>query len=322
MTNMPEILRRMQQYKIGVSICFIMLFSVSYSFAAPDADSFMLDENGNVIQLSTISLGKKLALNKGFPLEDSNRGLLLTNFATGETISKFKPKKDKTAGLLTGAYALDAERIVLGLGAHVGIWNRKTNDFVLYRSKGSGESGQGLQISGVHPEGRLIISCYPTYRPGIFLHDLQNGSTTNLFKDYEAMSPRFSPDGSRYAFYGRLNRDNKDEESFLIIQVLSSEERSVYKFDKGVHGVNLSWSPSGKYLAGICSSARGKRLLYVWNGAGDPITRIPLSFFARSDWAPLWLPDEKDISLFYRLHFNKKDEKILQHTIPLREHGF
>src|SRR5574340_633160 len=221
MTNMSEKALCGNFPKIAVRVCFLLLLGMSSAFAAVN---FMLDENGNIIQMSTFSMDKRIALNKGFPLEDSNRGLRLTNYATGEMIAEFKPKKDRTAGLVWSAYALDTERIVLGFGAHAGIWNRKTNAFALHRSKGSGGSDHGHQTSGVHPDEQLIISCHPSspWRQGLFWHDLKSGATTTLFNQYEVVSPRFSPDGSRYAFYGRLNRHKSDEESFLIIQDLLS----------------------------------------------------------------------------------------------------
>lgn len=311
----------MRSDKIISSICFMLQLSVSSAFAVNDAVNFMLDESGNVIQMNLFTLSRRLALNKSFPLEDSSRGLMLIDYRTGKTITKFKPTKDKPISLLYNAYALDSERVVLGAGATIGIWNRKTNDLVVYRGTGSGESGHGLGISGVHPDLRFIISSSPTYGHGLYIHDLKAGSKTQLFKEYEVMSPRFSPDGRRYAFFGKLNRARPNEQSVLIIQEMGSEERHVYQFDKGMHGVILSWSPSGKYLAGIHSSIRGGRSLYIWSSLGGLINIVPLQFMARSDWSPLWHPDEKSVSLFYRQDFTKKSDPILQHTVHMQEYG-
>jgi tricorn protease-like protein len=286
----------------------------------------MLDEKGKIIQINTISLGRKLNLGKGFPgypFIDSNRGLLLTYFETGEAIAKFEPKKNMTLTLLSGTYALDNNRIVISFYGDLGVWNFKTNKFTLYNRKGSGQSGYGIQISGVHPDETLIISCDPSNstRQGLFLHDLQKGTTTRLFNDYEVMSPRFSPDGTRYAFYGRLNRNKKDGKNYMIIQSLSSEDRYAYEFNKDDHGVDLSWSPTGHYLAGVGPSGFAKHSLYIWNNTGKLIACIPLNFFPNTGWPPLWSQDEKSVLFLYMDDFTKKDYKILRQEFKLSAYG-
>lgn len=267
---------------------------------------------------------------RGLFARDS-RNLLLKNFDTGRIITEFVPKKKIVESkqekitysfLIWDAYALDNNRIVIGFLGSVGIWNVKTDKFTLYKGKGSFESGYGIQVSGVHPDEHLIISCRSYPDEGLYLHDLQKNSTTHLFKEYSVLSPRFSPEGSRYAFYGTLGRHTKDAKSYLIIQSLSSEKRYIYEFQEKQNGINLSWAPSGNYIAGIGRNAAATSFLYIWSNTGKLIAYFPLSFFAHSSWPPLWLQDEKGILVFYKKHFEKKDENIQKHKFTLRPIDF
>jgi hypothetical protein len=318
--TVTQSLGKLRRCKIAAIVGVIVASCISSSYADPFAVNFMLDEKGDVARMSFVSLGGKSALNKTVPLEENNRGLLLTNFKTGHTIAKFEPKKRFTFSLMTGAYSLDSNRIVMGFLGDLGIWNIKTNKFTLYRAKGSLESEYGIQISGVHPDEDRIISCYPFSpgRQGLFYHDLQKNTITQLFKDYQVTSPRFSPDGSRYAFYGTLNRQTKDEKNYLIVQALHSKNQYNYEFHKDQHGVNLSWSPSGSYLAGIGSTGYAKYSLYIWNNTGRLTACIPLTFNPPGGWPPLWLQDEKGIWVFYKKNFSSRDENISKHKFTLQ----
>lgn len=305
--------------KITVFAFYFFILSISSGFAREMVADFMVDEQGRVLQLKIISLGKKLVFNRNFPFDDSNRGLVLTDFETGKEYFKLHPKK---AGLLWRAYALDSTRIVLNFDFHLGIWNIKTKAFRLYEKKGSFMSNYGYQISGVHPDENIIICSSTGYVNGLFFHELQKNTTTHIFKEYESISPRFSPDGSRYAFYGRERAHKPDEKAYLIIQLLNTQQTFKYEFAKGRFGVNLSWSPSGKYIAGIGPTGFTQHSLYLWKNSGELITIIPLTFYPKWDWAPLWLKNEKEIWIFYKINEHKKDEKILSHKFSLSGYGF
>lgn len=313
-------IHRVCKFKVAVIIMALKLITVTCSFAFTFPENFMIDDHGNVVQLSIVALSKTFTLGKGFPITASSKGLVLTNFDTGKKIAKFKPGDDNFSTNLMRAYALDRKRFALGFLGSVGIWNRETNKFVLYNGKGSSESGYGVQISSVHPDENLIISCPRFGGPdnqGIVLHDLIRGTSTRLFKEYEALSPMFSPDGSRYAFWGRLNRDSKNEKNQLVIQVLSSQDRYVYEFQKDNQGVEFSWSPSGRYIAGIDKYSA----LYIWDSKGKLISCLPMSIKQDKVWAPLWLADEQEVAVFYMEDIRSTDKKVSKRIFSYRGYG-
>jgi WD40 repeat protein len=317
MKKKPNTLCRPYNHKVAVIIVAIMLITVSNSFAYTFPENFMLDDHGNVVQISIVAFSKKFTLGKGFPITASSKGLLLTNFDTGTQISKFKPADDNLSIFLMRAYALDRKRIVLGFLGSVGIWNMETNKFVLHKGKGGYESGYGIQLSSVHPDENLIISCPRYGKHGLFLHDLVKGTSTQFFNEYDVFSPMFSPDGSRYAFWGRLNGHSKDEKHQLIIQELFSQHRYVYDFNNDRHVEVFSWSPSGKYIAGIDTY----NYLYIWDNKGKVISCLPMAIKPEKVWAPLWMADKQEIAVFYIERLASKDGAILKRTFSYRDYG-
>ncbi len=322
-------------------ICFIGFMAMG---SAPMANTalfpinFMRGDNDRIIQINMVVLAKRPMLSdKGFFWEVLNRGLVLTDFETGGIIAKFEPKGWTTgSSQFYGTYALDNNRLVIPLGFDVGVWNFKTNEFTRYKDKGSGASGYGIQISGVSPAEDIILACNHYLRDQTFYKNLRNmhkalifynlrkGTVTLLFHDYEVSSPLFSPDGTRYAFYGILNNHTRDEKHYMIIHALSSGETYTYTEDRELHGsafTELMWSPTGKYLAGIGPTGFAQHSLHIWNNTGKLLARIPLQFSPESGWLPVWSHDEKSVVLFYYDDRTKKDHKILRQEFELGSYG-
>lgn len=326
--------------KIISYIGFLVMSSTCLASAPLIPVNFMRDDDGRIIQISRVTLAKiPYVGDKGFGWQETNRGLVLSYFETGEIIAKFEPKKHIADGILNSAYALDNNRLVISFVFDLGVWNFRTNKFTLYKGKGSGASGYGIQISGVSPTEDIILSCHRyltdqkqglmyndlrNRNQGLIYNDLRKGTVTLLFNDYDVSSPLFSPDGTRYAFYGILKNHTGYEKHYMIIHVLSSGETYTYTEDRDLHGsafTELMWSPTGKYLAGIGPTGFAQDSLHIWNNTGKLLARSPLKFFPRTGWLPVWSQDEKKVVLFYYDDIRKKNHKVLSQEFKLSNLG-
>jgi Tol biopolymer transport system component len=142
----------------------------------------------------------------------------------------------------------------------------------------------------------------PDRNNGLVLHDLAAGSSVRLFQEWLISDPRFSPDGSRYAFYAGEN----NEANLLVIQKLGGGSPARFEMEKQEQeksrpqGRNLTWSPSGKFLAGVVFHDNANKKLYVWHADGSLMTTVPIAFQPGFNWAPLWSVDESEVILFER----------------------
>ena len=309
---------RMFRNTLFLAAMVFMFYSVHAVFAhkheKTDVANFMIDNQGRILQIKFIT-SKFLTTGRGFPIAEKNVGLLLIHFDTGKELLRFVPD-EKEAGDLLSAYPLDSERIVCNFRNdtsrrriyHTGVWNIRTNAFRLYKDTGSGYTDE---TSGIHPDESKIISCPYSHR-GVFLHDLKGNAKNHIFAEFHIQCPRFSPDGSRFAFFGADNTDNKENGNYMIIQLMNESKIFKVEFKKGKFeslipfGSVLSWSPSGKYLSGIVDHYFAKEKLYIWKSNGEMLSVISLPFDVVWRWAPVWLPNEKEILIFY-----EKDGKII-----------
>jgi hypothetical protein len=266
--------------------------------------NFMSDVNGSIVQLRYIKK-KVLSSGRGFPVTAQERGLVLVDNETQRELARFKGDSEKY-GLISGAYALDSQRIVCQfLAQHkqrmrkgTAIWDLRDNSVKVYEGKWNREFAD---VPAINPLLTRMITL-PDRTTGLVLHDLAAGSSIRLFQEWHICYPRFSPDGSRYAFFAGEN----NEANLMVIQQLSGGAPTRFEIERQENektrpqGRNLAWSPSGKLLAGVVYHDYANKKLYVWNADGSLMTMIPISFQPGLNWAPLWSADETKIILFER----------------------
>jgi WD40 repeat protein len=290
----------MRTYRLAIAIVALSLGIATESLASGDVANFMIDDHGNVLKLSKICLAKTFTIHDLVPMRTCRRfGLLVTDYESGKKVAAYDQTRESDSNFIDGVYALDQERLVIAFSGDVVVWNMKTGNSVIHRGMRPIKTGFGNETPGVRPDERFIIAGTKDYpwSIGILMHDIVTGTATSLYQEYKYIfSPRFSPDGSKYAFLGSSNEDSKNETNHLIIQSLNSDDRITYQLDQGSHRGNLSWAPSGKHLAGICGGVHEE--LHVWNSEGKLVLRSPVPRSLRV-WPPLWLQGEKEIAVFY-----------------------
>ena len=271
-----------------------------------DIANFMFDSRAGIVEIKFVTK-KFLTTGRGFPVAEKNIGLSLVQVDTGMELARLA-SDEKDAGELLGAYPLDKERIVCNFRHdskghrtyHTGVWDIRTNMLRLYRNTGSGYEDE---ISAVHPEESKIIAC-PYSPQGASFHDVKTNSKKEIFGGLHVQCPRFSPHGSFFALFA-MDYYGKDHKNYLIIEAMNAAKNYTLEFRKNEgensapYGKVLSWSPSGKYLAGIVRHDFVKEKLYIWRPDGEVLAVIPLPFDTIRRWAPVWLPNEKDVLVFY-----------------------
>lgn len=264
--------------------------------------NFMLDDNGKVVQIRYIKK-KRFTTGRGFPIIAEEVGLVLVDAETQKVVAKFSGDKKKY-GIIDGGYPLDSHRIAFQFVVPrkpvpkrgTAVWDLRTNAISMYDGKMNREFSD---VPAVHPLLTHIITL-PYSETGLLLHDLTAGTSVPLFKEWFISYPRFSPDGSRYAFFA----GPRHEPNMLLIQQLRGGSAVRVKMERQAGekslpaGRTLAWSPSGKFLAGVVFHDWGRTMLYVWNGDGSLVTRVPLKFSTGYDWAPLWSADETELLMF------------------------
>lgn len=293
--------------RIALKIVALLLVCSTHAHADKPRDSgifnFLINPQGKAFQIRAIK-GPQFSLGKGFPFWWKNKGFALEDATTGKELKRFLPD-ERELGVLMMVYPLDEERIVINLvhdagprRYHTAIWNRVTNEHHVLAGTGS---GWPYEASGVSPNETEIISV--SYGKRAVLHDKSTGHSRELFPEYLVTCPRYSPDGTRYAFYGADPQGPMDKEHVLVIQHLdgSAPRRIVIENrphrNEAPNGKTLAWSPSGAYLAGYLVHDTVHRL-YLWASDGRLLRTVDMPFDAESWWAPVWLSDEKGVMIF------------------------
>lgn len=125
----------------------------------------------------------------------------------------------------------------------------------------------------------------------LFVVDVESGSKTRLTENRRAVSPSFTPDGTKIAFAGtEIGTTN-----IFILDLNSGVERQLTHFEGDVQITSVSWSPRGDQIAATVFDAEGiRRLILV-----DPVSgeQYPISAgqdvpsHLRDDRDPVWRPD-------------------------------
>jgi WD40 repeat protein len=182
-------------------------------------------------------------------------------------------------------YALDAHRIVVGGWGDMAIWDLRGGS--LRRFPGTGSASYN-SMSGIGFDERAALSSGERM-DGVTFHDLRSGTRATYYHGYEAYSPRFSPDGTRWAFFGKSGFDHLA----LIIRWTREPREMVIPLSRDmVHGGHvLAWSPTGARIASVLSSSQ----LVIWDSEGNQLHRIKLPFKASWYWPPVWNKDETGV---------------------------
>ncbi|RNC72706.1 MAG: hypothetical protein ED859_01730 [Desulfuromonadales bacterium] len=287
------------------AVFLLALSAVPVDASFGDIANFMQDEKGNTLQLRYIRK-KMLSMGRGFPVTDVETGVVLLFNDSLKEYARFEADK-KGLGLILGAYPLDRKRIVCHLYPRrkqkkkydTVIWDIQKNEMTMFEGKGCSEYGENPAVD----VGLSRIISVSSGCGGLLLHDLAAGTSVRLFKEWCVAYPRFSPDGSRYAFFARAIGGASCR---LVIQADDGEAPRSFVIEMGQgensppSGKTLAWSPSGKFVAGLVVHGYPRCKLYVWDADGNLVATVPLVFTPGHHWAPLWSADETEVILFDR----------------------
>jgi tricorn protease len=145
-----------------------------------------------------------------------------------------------------------------------------------------------VQIEWAPDSHRLV---YASDRDGdwhIFSYDFSTSVETKLTSGAIDLFPRFSPDGKRIAF-------ERAGHEICVLDLDSKQERSIatgyLERLPGESNRPLAWSPDGKWIAYLATSARLFQNVNVVPAAGDSAART-ISFLANGNSDDLlWSPD-------------------------------
>ncbi len=240
---------------------------------------FVLDVKGRP-QKVFLHTRKKLHLTpeKGFPSVEQPVALSIKDTASDKETARIKLE---WVGMPFEGYALGADRIVLN-GV---VWDWRKNRL---RSNHRFVSGSPESISGLSPDEKFAVvpSNYPY---GLVFYDIERGTSVPMYKGLHVRSPRFSPDGRKWAFFTRdqliIRLTGEDREKRVTLPTAS----------KDVYAFHLAWSPSGRYIAGLITE-NGDDKLVLWDADGNYLKTVksPRGTTCFS-WSPVWVDDEKSV---------------------------
>lgn len=269
----------------------------------------MFDKNKNLLKIEYETRNMKFTIDRGFPFNDKTRNLILTDLKTNKEIKKLIIDKD--FGLVWHASQLDKNRILLNTGGNLGIWDIETNEFKKYIGLGSGSSGKGYSMTGVSHDEKNFVSFFPQYRENVILY--KQGVKKDLFNNVKAISPSFSPNDLKVALFinkierykvmcDGILRPKHKELCYLIILDNDGNILKEIELPGNWGGDRLSWSPSGKFIAGIVGS-----YIYIWNSDGkELIKQIDGKNFDEILWN-----DEEDEILFIHIPGGNEKEVVI-----------
>lgn len=220
---------------------------------------------------------KELSLTgKDFPFSIRLLSLSLRDITTDKETVRIKLEK---IALPFEGYPLDADRIVLN-GV---VWDWRKNQL---RTNMNIASSSLDTLSGISPHEKYAISVHRTIPDGLIFHDIERGTSIHMYEGLKVRSPRFSPDGGKWAFFTRdqliIRWTSEDREKRVP---LPTTKRHVYAH-------HLAWSPSGRYIAGLVS----ENGLVIWDSDGNHLKTVSTprgTMF--SSWPPMWIYDEKSV---------------------------
>lgn len=277
-----------------VALIMVSLCLSDLAWARQEPFGFFLDENGQIRQVNVLTKGK-FTTGRGFPYYHEPVALSVTVPETGKELSQIKMESKQWSWFRYYAlpHPLDAHRLIMDIhewsrkeGDHAAVWDLRDNSLRILRGTGSFSTES---VSGIRLDEQAVLSC--TQAPdGVLFHDLKNATRTRYYKGYQAFSPRFSPDGTRWAFIG-----SRDERYDLIIHWTNQNRDRIVPLSSSAsslsHSFLLAWAPSGARIASVFHTGE----LVVWDSEGNLVQRFRLPFKPGWQWPPIWSRDEKGV---------------------------
>jgi len=277
-----------------ITLLILLLCLPDLVTAREEPFGFLLDENGQVRQINVLTKGKFTA-GRGFPYYQEPVALSVTVPETGKRIARINMKNKQWSWFHYHAlpHPLDAHRLIIDIhewsqknGDHSAVWDLRDNSLRILRGTGSNSSES---VSDIRLDEQAVLSS--SQGPdGVVLHDLRNATRARFYEGYKAFSPRFSPDGTRWAFIG--SREGRYD---LIIHWTNQNRERVIPLSSRASSLSysflLAWSPSGARIVSVLHTGE----LVVWDSEGNLVQRFHLPFEASGEWPPLWSKDEKGV---------------------------
>jgi hypothetical protein len=276
--------------KIAALSLLVLLCTSNAAWAKAHGIGFIIGDKGETRKV-ILHTRNVFTLGKGFPFIEKPVAIGITdNSSAGESV-RIELDPRICDWISCDAYPLDSDRLVLNGHDHlsrnyfVAVWDWRENQLRTYNNVGSRSSES---ISGISPDEKWAVSVPSDRSEGLIFHDLQQGTSSRLFNGLNVYSPRFSPDGTQWAFFSRDELILRSTRGGKEKRVPISPVKGRWRYSK-----HLAWSPSGRYLAGIVDHDRADLVIWKSDGAQMKIVALPPAHSL--GWPPIWGADEKGV---------------------------
>jgi len=270
------------------TICILLLYPSNVAWAKARGLGFIIDEHGELRKIQ-IHTRIDFTLGRGFPFIERPVAVSITKSSSEKEPVRIELDSRVCDWITFEAYALVTDRIVLnghddqGRNYFVIVWDWRKNRLRTFNYAGSASPES---ITGISPDEKWALAVPSNLSHGLIVHDLEHKKTTCMYAGLDVFSPRFSPDGTRWAFFSRDD---------LIIRPSTGRDKRTPIPGKGKwrYARHLSWSPSGRQIAGIIHHERTD--LVIWDSDGKQMKIVGVSGGVTNSWPPIWSTDEKGI---------------------------
>lgn len=199
-------------------------------------------------------------------------------------------------------------------GTHIAYLGEQNSQVTVYVANADGLQRRALfsSISGAlalvwSPDGRYLLTLRPIDLAlrALYLIEVETGVGRDLVQD-NLISPAWSPDGTRIAYYTQNAGPQGDIEIWLI-DLAGGEPRFLSYAGRFVGG--LTWSPDGRRLALSSSYRTGRDVLLVDVETGELVN---LTQGQGENFDPQWSPDGASLA-----YLSNRDGQMSLYIQPL-----
>ncbi len=271
-----------------IILALVLLSLWSPAWAKERGLGFVIDDKCEIRKV-VLHTRKVFTLGKGFPFIEVPVAVSVTGSSSDRESVRMNFDSRTCFWISYDGYPLDMHRLVLNGHdvrgrAFLLVWDWRGNRLRTYQDAGSSSPES---ISGISFDERWAVSVPTDSLHGLIFHDLDRRTVTRLYDNLKAFSPRFSPDGTRWAFLSG--------NQLVIRSTKSGEEKKVPVPVKGkwLYSTHLAWAPSGRFIAGTVHHAGTD--LVIWDSDGKPLKVISVPGAVTFCWPPIWAPDENGV---------------------------
>ena len=188
-----EIRKNRAVVSIVIALCLLPAIRVA-AMAKVRGLGFVLDEEGKFRKVE-LHTRIKLGGGKARPYHHAPTAISITEGDSSREFSRIK-----IVTILGVPYPLGKDRLVINADGSVTVWDWRKRKTRTYPGIGSHTSESS---NGMSPNEKWAVSIPAYSHGGAIVHDLARGTSVHMYKGEDIFSPRFSPDGARWAAFSR-----------------------------------------------------------------------------------------------------------------------